>query len=135
MPARLSRRRRLAGRWFQLRFPWRRFSLGSPGVSQPRARSAVGIYKRTSAGSAVSWLRDLHNSWWSAGERKSNLASAVRTARTVEAAPATPLVIQRKLTVPPLSETRVARPRVERRLSELVERHRIVVLSATAGSG
>jgi DNA-binding SARP family transcriptional activator len=63
------------------------------------------------------------------------LASAVRTARTVEAAPATPLVIQRKLTVPPLSETRVARPRVERRLSELVERHRIVVLSATAGSG
>ncbi len=63
------------------------------------------------------------------------MASAVRTARTVEAAPATPLVIQRKLTVPPLSETRVPRPRVERRLAELVERHRIVVLSATAGAG
>jgi len=48
---------------------------------------------------------------------------------------AAPLIIQRKLAVPPLSETRIARPRVERRLAELVSRHRVVVVSATAGAG
>jgi DNA-binding SARP family transcriptional activator len=47
----------------------------------------------------------------------------------------TTLVIQRKLEVPPLSESRVARPRVESRLAELVQQHRVVLASATAGAG
>ncbi len=62
------------------------------------------------------------------------MASAAKAAPPVEA-PATPTVIQSKLAVPPLSETRVARPRVERRLAELIESHRVVVVSATAGAG
>ena len=63
------------------------------------------------------------------------MASAVRGESGAEAAPAPPLIIQSKLAVPPLSETRIARPRVERRLAELVARHRVVVVSATAGAG
>jgi DNA-binding SARP family transcriptional activator len=44
-------------------------------------------------------------------------------------------VIQRKLAVPPLPEGRVERPRLERSLAALIERHRVVVVSATAGAG
>jgi DNA-binding SARP family transcriptional activator len=46
-----------------------------------------------------------------------------------------PVVIQGKLAVPALPERRVERPRVERRLATLIEEHRIVVVSATAGAG
>ena len=44
-------------------------------------------------------------------------------------------VIRAKVGIPPLAETRVARPRVERVLADLIERHRTVVVSATAGAG
>jgi DNA-binding SARP family transcriptional activator/tetratricopeptide (TPR) repeat protein len=44
-------------------------------------------------------------------------------------------VIQGKLTVPPLPERRVERPRLERSLAALIERNRVVVVSATAGAG
>jgi DNA-binding SARP family transcriptional activator len=44
-------------------------------------------------------------------------------------------VIKAKLAIPPLPARRVERPRVERRLADLVERHRTVVVSATAGAG
>ena len=63
------------------------------------------------------------------------MASAVRTEPEASRVPAAPLIIQRKLAVPPLSETRIARPRVERRLAELIARHRVVVVAATAGAG
>jgi DNA-binding SARP family transcriptional activator len=46
-----------------------------------------------------------------------------------------PAVIQGKLVVPPLPERRVERPRLERSLAALIERHRVVVVSATAGAG
>jgi DNA-binding SARP family transcriptional activator len=52
-----------------------------------------------------------------------------------EVPPATGLVIQRKLELPPLAEGRVARPRVEGRLAQLIEGHRVVLVSATAGAG
>jgi ATP/maltotriose-dependent transcriptional regulator MalT len=45
------------------------------------------------------------------------------------------VVIQGKLAIPALPERRVERPRVERRLAALIEDHRIVVVSATAGAG
>jgi DNA-binding SARP family transcriptional activator len=45
------------------------------------------------------------------------------------------VVIQGKLAVPALPERRVERPRVERGLATLIEDHRIVVVSATAGAG
>jgi DNA-binding SARP family transcriptional activator len=45
------------------------------------------------------------------------------------------VVIQGKLAVPALPERRVERPRIERRLAALIERNRIVVVSATAGAG
>jgi DNA-binding SARP family transcriptional activator len=44
-------------------------------------------------------------------------------------------VIQGKLAIPLLPENRVVRARVEQRLMELVEHHRVVVVSATAGAG
>ena len=44
-------------------------------------------------------------------------------------------VIQGKLTVPPLPERRVERPRLERSLAALIERNRVVVVSATPGAG
>ena len=58
-----------------------------------------------------------------------------QTVPAAEPALLPPLIIQRKLEVPPLSETRVPRPRVEGRLAELIHQHRVVVVSATAGSG
>jgi DNA-binding SARP family transcriptional activator len=44
-------------------------------------------------------------------------------------------MIRRKLIPPPLPSPRVERPRLERLVRELLERHRIVVVSATAGAG
>jgi ATP/maltotriose-dependent transcriptional regulator MalT len=44
-------------------------------------------------------------------------------------------MIQGKLTIPPLTERHVERPRLERRLAALIGRHRIVEVSATAGAG
>jgi DNA-binding SARP family transcriptional activator len=46
-----------------------------------------------------------------------------------------PAVIQGKLAIPPLVERRVERPRLDRSLAALIERHRVVVVSATAGAG
>ena len=63
------------------------------------------------------------------------MASAVTTRPAAELRSAATLVIQQKLEVPPLSESRVARPRVESRLAELIERHRVVAVLATAGAG
>ena len=63
------------------------------------------------------------------------MASKLHIAPPAERAAAPPLIIQRKLTVPPLAETRVPRPRVELRLAELIGQYKIVVVSATAGSG
>ena len=51
------------------------------------------------------------------------------------ATPPEPVVIQGKLAVPALPERRIERPRVERRLAALIEEHRVVVVSATAGAG
>ena len=44
-------------------------------------------------------------------------------------------VIQGKLAIPPLAERRVERPRLDRSLATLIERHRVVAVSATAGAG
>jgi ATP/maltotriose-dependent transcriptional regulator MalT len=44
-------------------------------------------------------------------------------------------VIRAKVGLPPLSEARVGRPRVESVLADLIERHRVVVVAATAGAG
>lgn len=44
-------------------------------------------------------------------------------------------LVQRKLRPPPPPEPLLARPRLEQRLAALVERHRVVVVAATAGSG
>ena len=44
-------------------------------------------------------------------------------------------VIRRKITVPPLPERLVKRERIERLLVDLIERHRLVRVTATAGSG
>src|SRR5829696_2408645 len=44
-------------------------------------------------------------------------------------------VIRAKLAVPSLAEQRVPRVRLERRLAELLEDHRVVVVSATPGAG
>ena len=63
------------------------------------------------------------------------MASAVTQGPAAEIRTAATLVIQQKLEVPPLSETRVARPRVESRLAELIETHRVVAVLATAGAG
>ena len=63
------------------------------------------------------------------------MASAVTTGPAAEIGSAATLVIQQKLEVPPLSETRVARPRVESRLAELIDAHRVVAVLATAGAG
>ena len=63
------------------------------------------------------------------------MASAVTTGPAAEIGSAATLVIQQKLEVPPLSETRVARPRVESRLAELIDTHRVVAVLATAGAG
>jgi hypothetical protein len=46
-----------------------------------------------------------------------------------------PAVIQGKLAIPPLAGWRVERPRLDRSLAALLERHRVVVVSATAGAG
>ena len=46
-----------------------------------------------------------------------------------------PAVIQGKLAIPPLAEWRVERPRLDRSLAALIDRHRVVVVSATAGAG
>jgi DNA-binding SARP family transcriptional activator len=45
------------------------------------------------------------------------------------------VVIQAKLAVPAIPERRVERPRLEDRLAALLLRHRVVVVSATAGAG
>jgi hypothetical protein len=45
------------------------------------------------------------------------------------------VVIRAKLRPPPLAERLVGRPRVEETLAALIERHRVVVISATAGAG
>jgi DNA-binding SARP family transcriptional activator len=45
------------------------------------------------------------------------------------------VVIRAKLTPPPPAERLVRRPRVEEALAALIERHRVVVISATAGAG
>ena len=63
------------------------------------------------------------------------MASAVTAGPAAEIGSAATLVIQQKLEVPPLSETRVARPRVESRLAELIDTHRVVAVLATAGAG
>jgi ATP/maltotriose-dependent transcriptional regulator MalT len=44
-------------------------------------------------------------------------------------------IIRSKLRPPRPSEHVVARPRVEQRLRDLIERHAVVMVSATAGSG
>ena len=44
-------------------------------------------------------------------------------------------VIQSKLAVPPLGERLVARPRVSGLVAELLERHPLVLVTATAGAG
>ena len=44
-------------------------------------------------------------------------------------------MIQGKLQVPALPRQHVARPRLERMLAALVQSHRVVVVSATAGAG
>ena len=44
-------------------------------------------------------------------------------------------IIRAKLAVPTLPDERVERPRLDRRIASLLDRHRIVVASATAGSG
>jgi DNA-binding SARP family transcriptional activator len=44
-------------------------------------------------------------------------------------------VIRAKLAIPSLPEERVERPELERRLASLISRHRVVVVSATAGAG
>src|SRR5918999_5882976 len=46
-----------------------------------------------------------------------------------------PRIIRSKLRPPEPSAQLVARPRIERRLRDLLERHAVVVVSATAGSG
>jgi DNA-binding SARP family transcriptional activator len=57
-------------------------------------------------------------------------------ARTaVEPPPPETAVIRGKLAVPALPERRVVRPRVEQRLADLIDRHRVVAVSATAGAG
>jgi DNA-binding SARP family transcriptional activator len=48
---------------------------------------------------------------------------------------AEPLLIRRKLTVPPAPERLVVRERIDRLLSELIDRHPLVWVCATAGSG
>jgi ATP/maltotriose-dependent transcriptional regulator MalT len=45
------------------------------------------------------------------------------------------VVIRAKLRPPPPAERLVARPRVEEALAALLDRHRVVVISATAGAG
>lgn len=44
-------------------------------------------------------------------------------------------VIQAKVRVPPLPEGIVARPRLDSAFAEVIERHRVVVVAATAGAG
>jgi DNA-binding SARP family transcriptional activator len=68
-------------------------------------------------------------------EEGRSLPSAVKTDHEAELSSSATLVIQRKLEIPPLSERRVARPRVETRLAELIREHRVVLVSATAGAG
>jgi len=51
------------------------------------------------------------------------------------ASPQERAVIRAKVGLPPLSEARVGRPRVEALLARLIERHRTVVVAATAGAG
>jgi DNA-binding SARP family transcriptional activator len=51
------------------------------------------------------------------------------------ASPRERAVIRAKVGLPPLSEARVGRPRVEDLLAGLIERHRIVAVAATAGAG
>ncbi|GAB3349830.1 BTAD domain-containing putative transcriptional regulator [Modestobacter lapidis] len=46
-----------------------------------------------------------------------------------------PTVIRSKFTVPPLAERLVARPRIAQLIAELVEAHRLVWITATAGAG
>jgi ATP/maltotriose-dependent transcriptional regulator MalT/DNA-binding SARP family transcriptional activator len=57
-------------------------------------------------------------------------------ARPSEAAsPPQAAVIRAKIRPPPVAERLVERPRVEHALAALIERHRVVVVSATAGAG
>jgi DNA-binding SARP family transcriptional activator len=51
------------------------------------------------------------------------------------ASPQERAVIRAKVGLPPLSEACVGRPRVERLLAALIERHRLVLVAATAGAG
>ena len=44
-------------------------------------------------------------------------------------------VIRRKVAVPPQPERLVARPRIDRLLADLIDRHRLVWVCATAGAG
>src|SRR3954471_6063145 len=44
-------------------------------------------------------------------------------------------VIKAKLTAPPLPDQRVARPRLERRLAQLIRDHATVAITASAGAG
>jgi ATP/maltotriose-dependent transcriptional regulator MalT len=46
-----------------------------------------------------------------------------------------PAVIQSKLAVPPLGERLAARPRVSGLVADLLARHRLVLVTATAGAG
>jgi DNA-binding SARP family transcriptional activator len=57
------------------------------------------------------------------------------TQTVVGQAPPTTTIIKAKLAVPPLPERRVERPRLERRLADLIRANRIVVVSASAGAG
>jgi DNA-binding SARP family transcriptional activator len=51
------------------------------------------------------------------------------------ASPQERAVIRAKVGLPPLSQACVGRPRVEQLLAELIERHRAVLVTATAGAG
>src|SRR6478672_8673383 len=50
-------------------------------------------------------------------------------------APVSSAVIQSKLAMPPLGERLAARPRVSGLVAELLERHPLVLVTATAGAG
>ena len=57
------------------------------------------------------------------------------SARTSLGASRETAIIQGKLAIPSLGSRCVERPRLERSLAELIERHRVVVVSASAGAG
>lgn len=59
----------------------------------------------------------------------------IHTAHEYAGEPLGPTVIHGKIIVPPLPERRVERGRLNRLLARLLDRHSVVVVSATAGSG